>query len=533
MNSIMLPFRKAPARPDFERPAEVPPVCRRKGSMRVDSALLLLDPLRGHEPKSAAQADALQTLRAAPRHVRGREALGVRGFIPAFRGRFMESPLGPEAMRRDLEPVRSAGFSPQGRSLAGVASCGLKSALRGRFMESALVLLLAVAPCTGRAADWLQFRGPHGSGFSPETGLRWDLDSPDALAWKATLPGRGLGSPVIVGDRVFVTAASGPRQEQLHVLCFNAADGTLRWDRSFWATGRTMCHEKTCVAAPSPASDGTHVFALFSSNDLFALDLDGNLLWLRGLTLDYPNVSNSLGMSSSLVAADGMVVAQVENDSESYALGLDALTGQNVWKLDRPRQANWTSPVLLPGGQGPHRIALQSSKGVSAVEVASGRVLWTYAEGTSTIPSSAAAGPMLFVPSFGLTAIESNPEGTAPRQRWRSGTLRPGTASPVIVRDHIYVINDAGVLSCGEAASGRRLWQLRLQGPISATPVVAEDRMVVISEKGLLQVVDLSRQEDGLSVQFDLGETVLATPAISHRALYVRSDRNLWKFGNR
>lgn len=219
--------------------------------------------------------------------------------------------------------------------------------------------MLLALPTWARAADWLQFRGPHSSGASTETGVRWELNRPENLAWKAALPGRGLSSPIVVGERVFVTAASGPRQEHLHVLCFNAADGTLRWERLFWATGRTMCHEKTCVAAPTPTSDGERLFALFSSNDLFCLDLDGNLVWLRGLTRDYPNVSNSLGMSSSLVTADGVVVAQVENDSESYALGLDVRTGINLWRLDRPRLANWTSPVVLPGDTSRRLVAME------------------------------------------------------------------------------------------------------------------------------------------------------------------------------
>ncbi|MCZ7634842.1 MAG: PQQ-like beta-propeller repeat protein [Verrucomicrobia bacterium] len=211
-----------------------------------------------------------------------------------------------------------------------------------------LSLLLVAGRAAAWGADWPQFRGPHGNGASDETGLAWRLDAAENLAWQVALPGRGLSSPIVMGDRVFVTAASGPRQEELRVLCHRVADGKLLWERRFWATGRTMCHPKTCVAAPSPASDGERVYALFSSCDLVCLDFDGRLVWLRGLTHDYPNVSNSLGMSSSLVADDGVVVAQVETDTESYALGLDVLTGVNRWRLDRPRLANWTSPSCCP-----------------------------------------------------------------------------------------------------------------------------------------------------------------------------------------
>jgi outer membrane protein assembly factor BamB len=169
---------------------------------------------------------------------------------------------------------------------------------------------------------------------------------------------------------------------------------------------------------------------------------------------------------------------------------------------------------------------------VSAVEIKTGRVTWTYADGASTIPSSAAAGDALFVPSFGLTAIEAHPAGAQPRQFWRSGPLRPGTPSPVVAGDRVYVLNDAGVLSCGDTRDGKRLWQLRLKGPISATPVTAEDRMLVVSEKGLVQVVDLAKEEAEVVAERDLGETVLGTPAIAHGAIYVRSDHTLWRFGS-
>ena len=194
-----------------------------------------------------------------------------------------------------------------------------------------LACLLALS---ARADDWPQFRGPAGNGIATGPRLPTKLDT-RSVTWAVDLPGRGLSSPVIIGDRVFVTASSGARQDRLHVLCFNLADGSLRWERQFWATGRTMTHEKISAATPSPASDGRRIFAIFSSNDCAALDLDGDLLWYRGLGRDYPNASNSLGMSSSLVVADGVLVAQVENDSESFTAGLDAATGLNRWKTGR------------------------------------------------------------------------------------------------------------------------------------------------------------------------------------------------------
>ena len=394
-----------------------------------------------------------------------------------------------------------------------------------------LGLAAALASTAPARADWTQFRGADASGAIPDAVLPTQLDAKKHLTWDISLPGRGLSSPVVVGDRVFVTCASGAKQTRLHVICFRATDGVKLWERQFFATGRTMCHEKTSVAANSPASDGQRVFALFSSNDLVALDLEGNLLWLRSLTLDYPNVSNSLGMSSSLVVADGVLVAQVENDTQPLALGLDTATGMNRWKLERPAMANWTSPIVFKdAASGQTRVGLQSGKGLLAVDPATGKVAWNYSEGASTIPSSAVgANGVLFIPSFGITAIKPSTDGQPPTQLWRSGNLRPGTSSPAVQGDRVYTINGAGVLNCGNVQNGERVWQLRLKGPFSASPVMAGKYLYAPNEKGLLQVVDTSKPEGELVSELDLGDTILGTPSISGGALFLRSDGHLWK----
>ncbi len=300
-------------------------------------------------------------------------------------------------------------------------------------MNRLLAFLCGLAALTTQAGDWRQFRGPHGTGVSEESNLPTALDPKNHIAWKIPLPGRGLSSPIVVGERIFVTCSSGAQQDRLHVICFNAADGTKRWERQFWATGRTTCHEKISVAAPTPASDGERIFAIFSSSDLICLDLEGNLLWLRGLMRDYPNASNSLGLSSSPVVADGTLVVQVETDGEAFAAGLEARTGMNRWKIERPKRVNWTSPLLLRTSTGKPIVALQSAGGVSAIDPASGRILWSYTDGADTIPSSAWRGDTLFVPSHGMTALQFSTDGQPPKQLWRASQLRPATASPLVL----------------------------------------------------------------------------------------------------
>jgi outer membrane protein assembly factor BamB len=394
------------------------------------------------------------------------------------------------------------------------------------FAYTTLAVLLAVS---STQADWLQFRGPNGSGYIGDEKLPESLDEEKSVAWKLKLPGKGLSSPIVVGDRVFITASSGSKQERLHVFCYNAKDGSIIWERQFFSTGRTMCHSKCSVAAPSPVSDGTHVLAFYSSNDLFCLDLEGNVKWLRGLTNDYPNASNSLGMSSSPIIADGTAIVQVENDSDSFSVGVDLKTGKNLWKKARTKQANWTSPLVLKGAEGKELAALQSSKGVDVVQPKTGEVVWRYGEGASTIPSSAVGEDgVLYIPSNGLTAVKRSAEAKS-EVIWQSGSMRPGTASPLAHREHIYVINNSGVLNCVDTKDGKRLWRLRLKGAYGGSPIANDTHLLAFNEEGLVQVVKLGDETGEIVSTLELGEMVQCTPAVSDGALFVRSNRHLWK----
>ena len=390
-----------------------------------------------------------------------------------------------------------------------------------------LIVATLRLPLAGQAADWPCFRGPEGNGFSVEDSVPTQLRE----AWKSKLPGRGLSSPIIIGKKVFLTASSGNLQDRLHVFCFNADDGSVTWERQFWSTGRTMAHKKTNIAAPTPVSDGKHVYALFSCNDLVCLDLDGNLKWLRGLTRDYPNASNSLGMASSLLVTGRPLIVQVENDSQPLALGIDTSSGINRWKLVRPKSANWTTANLLPGtgSKGGTLVALQSKDGIDAIDPKTGRTAWSYKGGASTIPSSTRMGSMLLIPSNGLTAVKPREDGRSFTQLWRVTKLRPATASPTIANGRIFNVNGAGVITCANPGDGSTLWQLRLKGPFSGSPVAAGKHLYYFNESGHGQIVDASGKEGKVVSKIDLGETILCTPAISNGALFIRSDGHLWK----
>lgn len=393
-------------------------------------------------------------------------------------------------------------------------------------------LPLLLFPVLLTAADWTQFRGPDVNGTAANARPLTTFDA-GSIAWKAVLPGRGLSSPVIVGERIFLTAASGPKQETLHILCFSATDGKQLWTREFRATGRTMCHPKTCNAAPTPCSDGKRLFSLFSSNDLICLDLDGNLQWLRGLMVDYPNASNSLGLASSPVIADGVLVVQMENDSDSFVAGLDTATGLNLWRHVGPKDANWSSPALIREEGQPDTVVISAVNGVRALDPKTGRERWNLPGPGSTIPSCTASRTHLAQPrpGKGLAMWELKGGTTPPAMVWESAQVGADTSSPVFIGDHVFAVNGAGVLICAETKSGERPWKLRMDGKFSGSPVAAGSTIYIASEMGVLCAVDTTAAEGAISGKLELGETVLCSPSIAENSLYVRSDGTLWRIG--
>ncbi|MHB1038215.1 MAG: PQQ-like beta-propeller repeat protein [Pirellulales bacterium] len=378
--------------------------------------------------------------------------------------------------------------------------------------------------------NWLQFRGSRSNSVAADQKPPVTWSEKENVAWKVDLPGRGPSSPIVVAGRVVVTCSSGFRQNQLHVLCFDAQSGRLRWQRQFWATARTVCHPFGAVAAPTPASDGESVFAFFSSNDLVCLDLDGNLRWLRGLSYDHPRAENDAGMASSPLLAGGTVVLQMENQEDSFATGLDSATGENCWLKERPKVATWTSPVAMASPSGPV-VLLQSPSGLTAVDPATGRELWVHATRCDDIPSAVTSGETIYLPTNGLTALRCG-TGRPPQVAWQESRLSLDNASAVVDQGRVYALNRAGVLACGDAKTGAILWRLRLKGIFWATPVLAGGHLYCINYDGLAQVVRVGA-EGKLAGESQFGEAIQGSPAVANDALFIRSDAHLWKIATR
>jgi outer membrane protein assembly factor BamB len=393
------------------------------------------------------------------------------------------------------------------------------------FSLSPLLLVCAAG------GEWPQFRGSEGRAVADEeSGLPVKWSRTENVRWKAELPGRGVSSAVVAGGRVYVTAASMYRDRRLHVLCFDAATGRKMWERQLAATGSTMCHPKTSMAAPTPVADATRVFALFASGDVAAFDRDGDLLWYRALLRDYPDISNQVGMAASPVLVGETLLLPLENAGDSFALAVDAQTGRNRWKTPRRREINWVTPTVARF-HGQTAVLFQTSAEITAYNPDDGKVLWSYKSANlGSVPSPLVMDDLVIVPGTPTVALRVS-EGGKPEVVWKSRKLAAAYASPLAYRGRIYALTGIGV-ACFDPANGQEIWRERLGHGFSASPVVADGKLYVAKEEGDTSVVQLGDKPKILANNA-LNEPLLATPAIANGAIYLRTEKHLYCIGAR
>ena len=385
----------------------------------------------------------------------------------------------------------------------------------------------------GSAADsenWLGFRGD-GTSASEIAPRSLDVGDQGNVAWKVTMPGKSVAGPIVIGDRVISTSSGGQEGEQLFVTAVSLSTGQKLWEQSFRSTGRPFCHPTSANAAPSPVSDGERVFAFFSSNDLICLSLEGDLIWYRGLGYDYPKAGNDIGMASSPIVADGAIIAQVEAQGDSFAIGIDAATGGNLWRMARPRQSNWSSPVVIDRPDDSVEVVLQSGSNIVAVDPKRGNVKWIIEEGADKIASGTPAGEFLLLPGSEMMALNIGESATTPEVVWRNSRLSPRNASPVLNGERFYSLKGS-VLVAANVEDGEQVWQQRLSGLGStwATPVVSQGRLYIFDQSGVGLIVEDQGDSAQTIAEVDLGEPVLASPALAQGKLIVRTNQTLYCF---
>lgn len=395
-------------------------------------------------------------------------------------------------------------------------------------------LLLAICTATtGWAEDWTGFRGPGGAAVSSEKNLPTKWDGETGIRWKAAIPGKGLSNPIVSAGHVYLTACSGYRENRLHVLCYEEKTGKKLWERRLASTGNTGCHPSTNMAAPTPVTDGKAVYALFATADLVAFDSQGNLLWYRSLTEDFPGIANQVGMASSPLLVGDTLIVSMETDGDSFILGVDPATGKNKWRIDRQRKLNWVSPFAIKEN-GSDSVVLVSAAGVETIDPATGKSRWSMVAEGSTIASAVAGDDgVLFVPGKDMMALKPLGEGKTPDILWKSGKFRTMYASPVYYQGKIYFLTDQAIV-CADAKTGTEVWRERVAGPFWTTPLIADGKIYMLNEKGLTMVLKLGDKQ-AIVARNPLPDKELfqSSPAISNGALFVRSDSTLYCIGSK
>lgn len=433
-----------------------------------------------------------------------------------------------------------------------------------RWAPIALALVALSSPLSGQQIQWPMFRGPNATGLSggtpPET---WDAPAGRGVQWKTVIPGAGHSSPIVWGDRIFVTTAVSASENAIDratvtgratvkddgpqrwlVLALDRSSGRILWERTASeGEPRIGRHPKASQANSTPATDGRHVVAYFGSQGLYTYDIDGRLLWSKDLgviDVGYAGVPEfQWGTATSPLIHDGMVFIQADTQENSFMAAFDLATGREVWRHTRDELPSWTTPVIAdaPGGS---VLVSSSPKFIRGLDPATGQELWRVADDTQVKTPTPVVGGGFVVMSGGIprgrpfVAIRPGREVAASeRVAWTSPKGSPYTPTPIVVDGLLYILADNGVLSCFELATGAAVYQQRVApegGAYSASPVAADGRLYLSSEDGAIQVVTAGRTFELLASN-PIGEALMATPAIAGDTLIVRGSSHLFALG--
>jgi outer membrane protein assembly factor BamB len=419
------------------------------------------------------------------------------------------------------------------------------------------------------ADDWPHWRGPQASGVSAEASLPTKWSATENVAWKAPLAGAGISTPIVSGDRVYVTSQMGtgisrqgprlvqggdaaamgerplrgagaadPEKTVFVVEAFSRSAGARVWERRIDAVGElTPTHEKHNLATPSPVTDGKLVFALFGTGQLIALNQDGSVAWQRHLGKDYAPFDVQWGHGSSPVVYNDTVILLCDHPSSSYLVALDARTGKERWKADRGKgRSSYSTPLVVPGKAGDELI-VNSSERLDAYDARTGAPLWHLGDANRfPVPSAVFHDGIIYTSrgyrSGPYMAIRPGGRGdvTSTHVVWSVPTGAPYVSSLLHYQGIVYMANDVGVLTAVDAKTGDRVWQQRVEGVFSASPVGGGGHVYFVAENGDTVVVKAGRTPE-IVARNAVAERALASPAISNGRLFLRTDDHLIAIG--
>jgi outer membrane protein assembly factor BamB len=401
----------------------------------------------------------------------------------------------------------------------------------------------------GRPADWPQFRGPGGLGLSQEKNLPVRWGPQENVVWKTALPGPGGSSPIVLGDRIFLTCYSGygvpgtpggsPAELKRHLLCLNRADGRIAWNREIPPASDEQAYEgyvqRHGYASSTPATDGERIYCFFGKRGVMAFDLTGKPLW----TTSVGTGEHRYGSGTSPVVYKNHVIVNACVEGGSL-VALDRKTGREVWRAGEINEA-WNTPLLIPLPGDKTELAVAIRGQVLGFDPATGRKLWN-CEGTDDYitPSMVAHEGIVYalLGRMGLVmAVRASGRGdvTQSHRLWRFVKGR-NVASPVIFQGHLYFVTEQeGVLRCLDAKTGNAVFEERLKpapGDVYASPLVADGKLYVVSrERGAYVLAAEPRFEQLAHNELGDRSVFNGSPVPTGGRLLLRSDRFLYCIG--
>ena len=432
------------------------------------------------------------------------------------------------------------------------------------LLTSCLMLAVALASASAQTptTNWPGFRGANTAGVSSTAvPTSWDLASSRNVAWKTPIPGLAHSSPIVWGDRVYVTTAvaatgrpavktgdvdksgidsatdTGPHTWRL--IAVDRQTGKIVWDRAVHqGVPRMKRHVKASHASATPATNGQVIVALMGSEGLFCFDMNGNLKWRTDLgVMDVGLVDDpgyQWGPASSPVILGDRVIVQNDRHKDSFLAAYDLATGKEAWRTRHDEYPSWATPLIV---RMTARTELVTNAGqyIRGFDPDTGRELWRLSDENTQVkvPSPVVAGDLVIVTGGyppgrrPIYAIRPGGSGTLSKQTlaWQTDRGAPYTGTPLVHDGIVYACTDNGILGAYDAATGARIYQQRVSrsaAGFSASPVAADGKIYLASEEGDVYVVRAGRTFELLATN-PFGEPLMATPAISGNMLIVRT----------
>lgn len=416
------------------------------------------------------------------------------------------------------------------------------------FIALVLAAALAALAAEPTAGHWPQWRGPSHDGSSPLVGLPTRWSKTDNVQWSLPLPDRSGSTPIVWGDRVFISVAEAGN---ISLWAADRAKGTVLWKNVLGAGDVRM--RKHNMSSPSPVTDGKLVVAVSGTGIVRALTFDGQELWTRDLQKEHGTFGLNWGYASSPLLEGAALYIQVlhgmKTDEPSYVMRLDPATGKTVWRVERATDAirespdSYTTPAMVRRG-GKAELVVSGGDCVTGHDPATGKELWR-ASGLNPdkdpyyriVASPVILGDLVFVPSrvkplLAIRAFGSGDVSTSHRV-W-SFDRGPDVPTPTTDGKHLYLVTDKGILHVLDAKTGAVVYgdQRLRPGTYSASPILAEGRLYVTSEDGVTSVVKAGPTFE-LIAENDVAEYTLSSLAVAPGQLLLRTESNLYALGNR